>query len=204
MSTKKKILVIAEAIDVNASSGAKANVGLINALLLSNYTITVLHYTRKEINLSRIDCIDIKENKSSINYFLSRTQRVLQRVTKTNFSKNLENIFGHSFTFYNDSNSIKNAIKKHYNNHDLVITLSQGASFRLHHAMLGLPSLYNKWLAYVHDPYPFHYYPKPYNWIEAGHKKKEYFLKKSRKRQNIQRFQVSYLKNGWDNFFLIF
>ena len=27
-------------------------------------------------------------------------------------------------------------------------------------------------MAYIHDPYPFHYYPEPYNWSEPGYKKK--------------------------------
>lgn len=201
MSIKKNILVIAESIDVNATSGAKANVALINALLLCNYSVTVLHYTRKTILLSQINCINIEENKSSLNYFLSRAQRVFQRVTKINISKMLENIFGHSFTFYNDSKSIANAIKKYYNNHDLIITLSQGASFRPHHALLSLPSFHNKWLAYVHDPYPFHYYPKPYDWIEAGCKQKEIFFKKVSENAKYSAFPSQLLKEWMGQFF---
>lgn len=197
----KNILVIAESIDVNATSGAKANVALINALLLCNYSVTVLHYTRKEIQLSQINCINIKENKKSLNYYLSRAQRVYQRVTKINISKRLENIFGHSFTFYNDSKSIANATKKYYNNHDLIITLSQGASFRPHHAMLRLPTLHSKWLAYVHDPYPFHLYPEPYNWVEAGYKQKECFFREVSESAKYSAFPSQLLKEWMGQFF---
>ncbi|RLJ64374.1 hypothetical protein CLV86_1492 [Lacinutrix venerupis] len=201
MNTKNNILVIAESIDVNATSGAKANVALINALLLCNYTVTVLHYTRKAILLPDVNCINIKENKSSLYYFLSRAQRVFQRVTKINISRNLERIFGHSFTFYNDSKSITKAISKHYNNHDLIITLSQGASFRPHHALLSLPELYNKWLAYVHDPYPFHLYPKPYNWVESGYKQKEQFFRTVSESAKYSAFPSQLLKEWMGQFF---
>jgi glycosyltransferase involved in cell wall biosynthesis len=34
----------------------------------------------------------------------------------------------------------------------------------------------------VHDPYPFHYYPRPYNWVEVSYQFKEkFFLKVSEK-----------------------
>ena len=194
-------MIIAESIDINTTSGAKANVAFINALLLCDYDITVLHYSRKEILLPQIKCINIEENKSSLNYFLSRAQRVFQRATKINISKNLENIFGHSFTFYNDSKSIENAIKKYYNNHDLIITLSQGASFRPHHALLSLPNLHSKWLTYVHDPYPFHLYPEPYNWTEAGHKQKENFFKKVSESARYSAFPSQLLKEWMGQFF---
>jgi hypothetical protein len=31
-------------------------------------------------------------------------------------------------------------------------------------------------MAYVHDPYPIHYYPRPYNWIEVSYKQKQQFF----------------------------
>jgi hypothetical protein len=173
----KKIFIISESIDTKDSSASKVNVALILNLAKIGYEVKVLHYTRKEIQLVGIECISIAETIGSFNYILSRLQRVFQRVTKVNVSKILENLFGHSFTFFNDSKSISKAIKKHYNNENLIITLSKGASFRPHHAMLRLSSLHNKWLAYVHDPYPFHYYPRPYNWVEAGHQFKENFFR---------------------------
>jgi len=64
----------------------------------------------------------------------------------------------------------------------LVLTLSKGASFRPHHALLDLPELHAKWMAYIHDPYPFHHYPEPYTWSEPGYKQKvNFFIEVSEK-----------------------
>jgi hypothetical protein len=60
----------------------------------------------------------------------------------------------------------------------MVITLSKGASFRPHYAMLGMKDWQNKWLAYIHDPYPFHLYPKPYRYRQIGYIQKEAFFKR--------------------------
>ncbi|WP_281847503.1 UDP-glycosyltransferase [Olleya namhaensis] len=197
----KKILVVVESLDVNVTSGAKANMALINALLFCNYKLTILHYTRKEIIIPNVKCVNIKENKRSFNYILSRTQRVFQRITKINLSKNLERLFGHSFTFFNDSKSIAIATQKYCYNHDLVLTLSQGASFRPHHALLSLPLLHNKWLAYIHDPYPLHYYPEPYKWVEPGFRKKELFFKKVSNSAKYSAFPSELLKEWMGQFF---
>jgi hypothetical protein len=35
--------------------------------------------------------------------------------------------------------------------------------------------LHDKWMAYIHDPFPFHYYPRPYNWVEPGYDRKNFF-----------------------------
>jgi hypothetical protein len=42
--------------------------------------------------------------------------------------------------------------------------------------LLKVPDFHSKWLAYIHDPYPFHYYPSPYNWTEPGCKQKIKFF----------------------------
>lgn len=198
----KKILVVAETLDVNASSGAKANLGFINSLVSCNYSVTVLHYTRKKVTVEKTDCLDIRERKANINYILSRTQRVFQRITKINISKPLERIFGHSFVFLNDSKSISKAVlKTNPLTYDLIITLSQGASFRPHHALLRTPQLHNKWLAYVHDPYPFHLYPEPYSWEEAGYKQKENFFSKVSESSKYSAFPSQLLKEWMSQFF---
>jgi len=201
MNSGKKILVISESIDVEDSSASKGRVALIYNLKKVGYTVKVLHYTRKEIQLKEIECININELKFSVNYVLSRTQRVLQRLLKLNFSRFLENIFGHSFAFFNDSKSISRAIKHQYNNEDLIITLSKGASFRPHHAMLRLPKLHDKWMAYVHDPYPFHYYPRPYNWVEKGYKYKEDFFRQVSEKAKYSAFPSLLLKEWMGSYF---
>jgi hypothetical protein len=103
-------------------------------------------------------------------------QRLISRNFKINLAPFLEQIFGFSFTFFNDTKSITKALKKQTFQPDLIITLSKGASFRPHYALLKIPHLHSKWMAYVHDPYPFHYYPRPYNWVESGYKRKEFFF----------------------------
>lgn len=200
MKRKLKIAIVVESINVNDSSGSKANVALIQNLHEIGHHISIFHYTRRKIHLKDIDCQLIKEKKRSL-YFLSRIQRVFQRTFKINISKFLESIFGFSFTFFNDTNSIKTFIEDKISNSDLIITLSKGASFRPHYALLKLPKFHSKWLAYVHDPYPFHCYPKPYDWIESGYKMKESFFRKVSEKAKYSGFPSELLKEWMGNFF---
>ena len=57
------INVICESIDIDDSSGSKANVGLIKNLHAIGYNVTVLHFTRKPIQLDDIKCINIRKKK---------------------------------------------------------------------------------------------------------------------------------------------
>ncbi len=196
----KKIAIIVESIDVEDSSASKGRVALIKNLHTLGCNLIVFHYTRKEIQLENIDCFSIKEKKGIL-YFLSRAQRVVQRTFKINFSKPLENIFGFSFTFFNDINSIKLSISNQIDDCDLIITLSKGASFRPHYALLKLPKFHNKWLTYVHDPYPFHCYPKPYDWFEPGYKQKEAFFKKVSEKAQFSAFPSLLLKEWMGNYY---
>lgn len=170
-------MVIAESINVEDSSGSKANMALIENLSKAGFQLKVYHYTRKEIKIPGIESVSIKEIKTSKNYFLSRLQRKLQHGLNINLAKILEPVFGFSFTFFNDTASIAKALRKDKNfKPDLVLTLSKGASFRPHYSMLALPELQKKWMAYIHDPYPFHFYPEPYKWSEPGYKQRIKFF----------------------------
>ena len=171
-----KILIVVDSINIEDSSGSKANVALIHNLVDAGFEVVVYHYTLKDIPLPGVNCFTIPEIKFSLNFFLSRIQRVLSRKFNWNLAPFLERLFGFSFTFFNDTNSIEKALKKRTFHPDLVLTLSKGASFRPHYALLKLPELHSKWMAYVHDPYPIHYYPRPYNWIEPSYKQKQQFF----------------------------
>ncbi len=171
-----KILVVVDSINIEDSSGSKANVALINNLVEAGFEILVCHYTLKNIQLQGVNCFAIPEIKHSPLYFLSRLQRVFARNFNWNLAPFLEKLFGFSFTFFNDVNSIAKALKKSTFGPDLVLTLSKGTSFRPHYAVLKLPEWHGKWMAYVHDPYPVHYYPRPYNWIEPSYKQKQQFF----------------------------
>jgi hypothetical protein len=171
-----KILVVVDSINIEDSSGSKANVALITNLAAAGFDVLVYHYTQKFISLEGVFCYAIPEIKYSPLYFLSRMQRIISRNFKVNLAPFLEQLFGFSFTFYNDTRSITAALQQQKFQPDLVLTLSKGGSFRPHYSVLQLPELHDKWMAYVHDPYPAHYYPRPYNWVESSHKAREAFF----------------------------
>ena len=176
--SKKKILIVAESVDVDDSSGSKANIALIFNLHKVGYEVKVYHYTRKDILLKGISTVAIRENRRSALFFLSRVERLLRHKLNLDLHRPLEKIFGFSFTLYNDRNSISSSLKKiKVYEPDLVVTLSKGGSFRPHHALLKIPKWHHKWLAYMHDPYPMHHYPKPFTWYEPGYEKKEGFVR---------------------------
>ncbi|MCG2419882.1 UDP-glycosyltransferase [Aequorivita sp. F47161] len=173
-----KILILAETLDVDSSSAGKAQNAFIKSLAAEDFDIKAYHYSYKEINIKNVQTILIKENRLDIYYVLSRFQRIFQRMTKLNISRFLETRFGFSYTFRNDVNSMAKTLKlEKPANYDILITLSRGASYRTHAALLKLPKWHKKWLAYIHDPYPFHWYPKPYKWLQAGSAQKEQFFK---------------------------
>jgi hypothetical protein len=98
-----KILIVVESINVDDSSASKGRVALIYSLQKLGYQLRVLHYSRKEIKLDDdIQTYEIKENKWSLNYYLSRFVRITQRHTKFYFNQHLEKIFGffHSYKRY--------------------------------------------------------------------------------------------------------
>jgi hypothetical protein len=199
---QKKILIVAESIDVEDSSGSKANVALILNLKEAGFAVLVYHYTRKEIQLPGVNCFAIKERRSNVLFLLSRIQRKVQHTFNWNLAKFLEPVLGFSFTFFNDSNSIAKALRGEQNfQPDLVLTLSKGASFRPHHALLRLPELHNIWLAYIHDPYPFHYYPEPYQWSEPGYEKKIQFFESVSEKCRWVGFPSLLLKEWMEKFY---
>lgn len=66
----KRILVIAESINIDDSSGSKANVALIRSLNHAGCELFILHYTRIDIQLDGLECRSIPENRSSLIFFL--------------------------------------------------------------------------------------------------------------------------------------
>lgn len=202
MLHKKKILVVVESIDVEDSSGAKANVALINNLNEVGFEVLVYHYTKKEIHLTGIQCVAIRENRKSLFFFLSRLERQIRYLLKIKLSKPLETVFGFSFTLFNDRNSIITALKSLDDFiPDLVLTLSQGGRFRPHHALLNIPKYHSIWMAYIHDPYPMHFYPDPYPWKEAGYKKKSEFMKEVSEKAAYHAFPSKLLMEWMGSYF---
>jgi hypothetical protein len=93
------------------------------------------------------------------------------------------------------------ALKKLTFQPDLALTLSKGASFRPHYAVLKLPQLFDKWMAYVHDPYPFHYYPRPYNWVEPGYEIKEKFFREVAEKAKYSAFPSQLLQEWMEIYY---
>ncbi|PHQ28653.1 glycosyltransferase family protein [Leeuwenhoekiella nanhaiensis] len=175
----KSILIVTDSINTADSSGSKANVAFIKSLVASDYAVTVIHYTQREIQIEGATCILAEQRKSNLYYIFGGIQRTVQRNLGVDWSVFLENSFGFSFAFFNDSKSLVRRIRNlNIRDFDLVITLSKGESFRPHHAVLKLPVWHLKWLAYVHDPYPFQNYPWPYTFVPKGAKQKDHFFKK--------------------------
>lgn len=196
-----KILVVVDSINIEDSSGSKANVALINNLVEAGFDVLVYHYTLRDIQLQGASCYAIPEIKYSPLYFMSRIQRVIQRNSAINLAPFFERLFGFSFTFFNDTRSIVKALKKQSFNPDLVLTLSKGGSFRPHYAVLKLPEFHYKWMAYVHDPYPFHFYPQPYQWVEPSYKFKEAFFKEVAEKAKYSAFPSQLLLEWMGGYF---
>lgn len=196
-----KILVVVDSINIEDSSGSKANVALIHNLAEAGFEVLVYHYTLKNIKLVGVTCFSIPEIKYSPMYFLSRTQRVLSRNFNVNLAPFLEKLFGFSFTFFNDTNGILEALKKCTFEPDLILTLSKGGSFRPHYAVLKCPELHHKWMAYVHDPYPFHFYPRPYTWVESSYKQKETFFTQVSEKAKYSAFPSQLLLEWMGSFY---
>jgi len=170
---------VTDSINAEDSSGSKANVAFIKSLVASDYAVTVIHYTQREIQIEGAICILAEQRKNNLYYIFGGIQRTVQRNLGVDWSVFLENSFGFSFAFFNDSKSIVKSIRSlNIRDFDLVITLSKGESFRPHHAVLQLPVWHLKWLAYVHDPYPFQNYPWPYTFVPKGAKQKDHFFEK--------------------------
>lgn len=197
-----KILIISESIDVEDSSGTKGRVALIKNLHKIGYNVVVYHYTRKEIQLPGISCFSIKEKRWTGLFLLSRIERYLRYIFKIELNKPLEKMFGFSFTLFNDRNSIVSAIRNIDDfDPDLIFTLSKGGSFRPHHALLKMPELHKKWVAYIHDPYPMHLYPRPYAWVEPGYMQKWEFIQEISRRATFSAFPSQLLKEWMGSYF---
>ncbi len=93
------------------------------------------------------------------------------------------------------------ALKKVDFQPELVFTLSKGGSFRPHHALLQISEWHDRWVAYMHDPYPMHLYPKPYPWKEPGYKQKEEFIGKIAEKARFPVFPSLLLKEWMGQFF---
>lgn len=201
--TQKRMLIAVESIDVNDSSGTKGRVALIQNMVKLGYDVTVLHYTQKELSIQGTNCIALKENRRSWYFVMSRVQRYMYRWFKWNISEYQERRHGFSFTWKNDTNVFAKAISSYdSSDFDMLWTFGKGTSFRPHAGALKVPQWHAKWYAYVHDPYPQHLYPRPYNFVEAGYKQKRYFFREMTEKAKYIVFPSLLLKEWMQSYFV--
>ena len=172
----RNILVVVDSINQDDSSGSKCNVALIINLVKAGYNVKVYHHSRKSISIDGAECVKINVDKGNWVYVVGGFLRFLTRKFNLITTPFIEKKIGFSPAFLSDVHDFTKALKKDTFNPDLVITLSKAASFRPHKALLNIKKWHSKWLAYVHDPFPFHFYPKPYDFIVPSYKHKENFL----------------------------
>lgn len=172
-----KILVIVDSIDPNHSSGAKGRLALIKNFVLLGYELKVIHNTELDLYLEGAQLYKVSKSRFTFLAIMGGFQRLVQRKTGWNLNSQIEGILGFSFRFFQDVKAFEKMIKSLNWEPNFVITLTFASSFRPHKAMLNVPKWHDRWLAYVHDPFPMHSYPRPYDWVEPGHqKKRDFFL----------------------------
>lgn len=168
--------MLTESIEVNDSSGAKANVALIKNLSKLKHSLKVYHLDRSNFEIEKVQNLAIKRYRTSIFYWLARFKTFFSK-RGFNFNTLIEETYGFSFSHFEDVERFKKALAKEIpEDYDIILTLSKAASFRPHKAVLESPKWHSKWYAYVHDPYPMHAYPRPYDWVEPGHQQKRKFF----------------------------
>jgi hypothetical protein len=172
----KNILVVVDSINQEDSSGSKCNVALIINLVKAGYSVKVYHHSRKTILIEGAECVKINVDKLNWVYVFGGFLRFLTKKFNIVTTPFIERKIGFSPAFLSDVHDFTKALKKDAFNPDLVITLSKAASFRPHKALLNIKKWHSKWLAYVHDPFPFHFYPKPYDFLVPSYKYKEQLL----------------------------
>ena len=67
--------------------------------------------------------------------------------------------------------------------------------------MLSFPEIHHKWLANIHDPYPFHFNPRPYTWVEPGYAKKEKWFGQVAEKAKYSSFPSQLLKEWMGSYF---
>jgi hypothetical protein len=171
------ILILIESIDPNDSSGTKGRLALINNLIKIGHQVKVLHLDESYNEKPNFDAKVIGRFKSSKYYWLSKLNTFFKKVG-IQLNKRVEPKLGFSFSHFEDTERFKIALgKENLQAYDIVLTCSKAASFRPHKALLESPDWHSKWYAYIHDPYPMHSYPRPYDWVEPGHQqKREFFI----------------------------
>jgi glycosyltransferase involved in cell wall biosynthesis len=200
--TYKKILVLIASLDVDDSSATKGRVAFIQNFKELGCQVTVLHTTKKEVNIAGVTTQKIKEHKG-VFYFLLRLQRYLYRYLNIKIGNTVDKLLGFSFGFFSDRNTFIKALKKiHPDEYDMVWTYGKGNSYTPHAAVLKRKKLHAKWYAFVHDPYPQQLYPRPYNYVPRGYREKRGFFRAMTQKAHRVVFPSLLLKQWMESYYV--
>ena len=189
----KKILILLDSIDPNDSSGVKGRLALINNLVKIGHQVKIIHLDENYTNDVSFQAEVSGRSFLSSYLWLTKLNTFVKKLN-IKLNKWVEPQFGFSFSHYEDVARFKKALTRENPDHyDIVFTLSKAASFRPHKAVLESPKWHSKWYAYVHDPYPFHCYPRPYDWIGPGDNQKMRFMKQVFKKATYVSFPSNLL-----------
>ncbi|SDH03613.1 glycosyltransferase family protein [Psychroflexus sediminis] len=151
-----KILILAENLEVNrTSSGITCNNQI--SIYDSFNDVTVLTSTAfqdfRQKDSIRYKFLDLNQINKSFLEDITKLSAIPAFINGLNFkARSIVNKW---------AQEIKNILKS--NDYDLVVSMGSGLSFMPAYAMLKVDKyLYGKYMMFVHDPYPSHQYPPPY------------------------------------------
>ncbi len=165
-----KLLVVADDVNFQRGSGPKVSHAMVKLLAELDHPLTLLHQSDQEVPFEEknVESIYVKEGRS-IHYYKSRFNRKARKYLKSDFSKKYEEGTGHSYTEDSLIDSMHKVLSGlNPKDFSLVLTLSKGALFTAHKAILQLPEWHSRWCSYFHDPFPFSWYPEPYTFNDIG------------------------------------
>jgi len=159
-----KILILVESFNINHHSSAIGRSKFISALLNKKNNVTIIYPDESVPHLKNLDPTWLSGCKFK-RFALSaptRTEKILDRIPKIRAIPTY--LSGFHMSFHRLILDWKLAIETELQNetYDLVIALGTGMSFAPHFA-LAQSDVSIPWIANIHDPYPVHFYPPPYN-----------------------------------------
>ena len=163
-----KILVLAEALNVDLTSEGICTVKFLYALSLQNHTIVCLHSDSKFVDYfnNTIQFRSIRNSKISFPNIFKKVSKFTDKILGTKISNFSFYAYGFSFQFLHDRLNWIYSIKKELSifTPDLIYVRSRGSSFRSLSAMVRVNTKI-PWIANYHDPFPLSQYPFPYTEI---------------------------------------
>jgi glycosyltransferase involved in cell wall biosynthesis len=154
---KKKILVLAESLKINETSSGIVSSTLIAKLIYLGYEITVIYPKKFDYPITWLNGCELIEFEVG-----SISRKWYDGIPKFRALPVYFN-FGYSREFKLLINEWKKEIQKVIKNKkfDVILVLGSGSEFSPHFAISEL-AIFTPFYVNIHDPFPFHNYPYPY------------------------------------------